>query len=198
MVLYSSPNRGPKAVPGTYRARLTVNGQSMEQTFEIVKDPRLPNSPADFQEQFDFLIGVRDQVSRAQQAILDIREVKTDLNYLQKKIASDADYADIRQMARQLQDQLESIENNIHMTKNQAYQDPLNFGIRVNNRLAFLMADQQRGDFPPTDQARAVREELTTELESYLDQLDRLYDDQLPLLNEMIESKGLNLIQVRD
>ncbi|MEL7005349.1 MAG: glycosyl hydrolase, partial [Bacteroidota bacterium] len=51
MILYSSPNRGPKAVPGTYRARLTVNDLSVEQEFNIIKDPRLPNAPEDYQQQ---------------------------------------------------------------------------------------------------------------------------------------------------
>jgi photosystem II stability/assembly factor-like uncharacterized protein len=195
MVLYSSPNRGPKAIPGEYRARLTVNGQSMEQTFEIVKDPRLPNTPEDYQKQFDFLIGVRDKVSEAHQAIIDIRDTKSDIDYLKNKTADDEEFEDIRRMAEDLKKELEIIENNIHMTKNQAYQDPLNFGIRINNRLAFLMADQQRGDFPPTDQAEAFRKEVTGELEKELDDLNKLYEEQLMMLNQMIEEKGLKMIK---
>ena len=195
MVLYSSPNRGPKAVPGMYRARLTVNGQSMEQTFEIIKDPRLPNTQEDYQAQFDFLIKVRDKVSEAHQAMLDIRETKGDLNYLNEKTAGDQEFEDIRQMAKDIQKELEIIENNIHMTKNQAYQDPLNFGIRINNRLAFLMADQQRGDYPPTDQAEAFRQEVTGELDVELDALNKLYTEQLQMLNRMIEEKGLKMIK---
>jgi photosystem II stability/assembly factor-like uncharacterized protein/cation transport regulator ChaC len=195
MVLYSSPNRGPKAVPGLYRVRLTVNGQSMEQPFEIIKDPRLPNTLADYQAQFDFLIKVRDAVSEANQAILDIRETKEDIDYLLDKSLDKKEHEEIRQVAVELKQQLEVIENNIHMTKNQAYQDPLNFGIRINNRLAFLMADQQRGDYPPTDQAEAVRIEVTAELAEELNNLDKLYQGQLQLLNNMIEDKGLKMIK---
>ncbi len=197
MVLYSSPNRGPKAIPGNYRARLTVNGQSMEQNFEIVKDPRLPNTAEDYQKQFDYLIGVRDKVSEAHQAILDIRETKSDIDYLNNKTSDDQTYEDIRRMAKELKKELEVIENNIHMTKNQAYQDPLNFGIRINNRLAFLMADQQRGDYPPTDQAIAFKKEVTAELDKELEDLNKLYEEQLLLLNEMIEEKGLKMIKAK-
>ena len=184
-------------MPGNYRARLTVNGQSMEQNFEIVKDPRLPNTAEDYQKQFDYLIGVRDKVSEAHQAILDIRETKSDIDYLNNKISDDQTYEDIRRMAKELKKELEVIENNIHMTKNQAYQDPLNFGIRINNRLAFLMADQQRGDYPPTDQAIAFKKEVTTELDKELEDLNKLYEEQLLLLNEMIEEKGLKMIKAK-
>lgn len=54
MIFYSSPNRGPKAIPGTYKVTLSVNGESVAQDFTIRKDPRLPNTPADYKAQFDF------------------------------------------------------------------------------------------------------------------------------------------------
>jgi hypothetical protein len=83
-------------------------------------------------------------------------------------LGEEAEYADVLAMAKQLNEEMTAIEQNIHMTKNESRQDPLNYGIKVNNRLAFLMADQQRGDFPPTDQAELVRQELTAELDGYL------------------------------
>ena len=46
------------------------------------------------------------------------------------------------------------------MTKNQSRQDPLNYGIRINNRIAFLLADSQRGDYPPTEQAQEFFESI--------------------------------------
>jgi hypothetical protein len=195
MILYSSPNRGPKAVPGTYKVRLTVNGNSQEQDFEIVKDPRLPNSAEDYQKQFDYLITVRNKVSEAHQAILDIRQAKSDIDYFVKKVGDREGYDDLKDQAKALKEKLTVIENNIHMTKNEAYQDPLNFGIRINNRLAFLMADQQRGDFPPTDQAEEFRKEVTAELDVELDALNELFDNDLASLNKSIESKGFQIIQ---
>ena len=81
MILYSSPNVGPKAVPGTYKVRLTYNEKVMSQDFEILKDPRLSNTQKDYLEQFNFLISVRDQVSIANQTIIDIRKIKKDLKY---------------------------------------------------------------------------------------------------------------------
>ncbi|MEQ9169441.1 MAG: glycosyl hydrolase, partial [Marinoscillum sp.] len=157
MILYSSPNRGPKAMPGNYTVQLTVNGKTMEQPFTILKDPRLPNTMEDYKKQFEFLMKVRDKVSEGHQAIIDIRKTKEDINYLREKIKGQSEFDQIKNMADELYKELDVIENNIHMTKNEAYQDPLNFGIRINNRLAFLMADQQRGDYPPTDQAEAFR-----------------------------------------
>jgi photosystem II stability/assembly factor-like uncharacterized protein len=195
MVLYSSPNRGPKAVPGTYRAKLTVNGQSMEQTFTIVKDPRLPNTAEDYQQQFDYLISVRDKVSEAHQAIIDIRKLKTRLTYLNQQLSDNPAYEEIKTKAKKLTEELSIVENNIHMTKNQSYQDPINYGIRINNRLAFLMADQQRGDYPPTDQAVEFKKEVVQELDVELNNLQQLYDGPLKDLNDLIEEKGIGILK---
>lgn len=196
MILYSSPNNGPKAVPGVYTARLTVNGESTEQPFSIIKDPRLTNTQEDYQLQFDFLISVRDKVSEAHQGIRNIRSTRKDLKYLKQKIDGDETLQEIGEMADQLDEDMSVIENNIHMTKNQSYQDPLNYGIRINNRLAFLMADQQRGDYPPTDQARAFKAEVEKELNKELQELKTLLEERVRKLNELIEDKGLKMLKL--
>lgn len=197
MVLYSSPNRGPKAPPGTYKAVLKMGNEEVVQEFEIIGDPRLPNTEADYQEQFDYLIKVRDEVSRANQAILDIRALKKDINYLKEKIASNPDAEELRGLLKSFTSDMEVIENNVHMTKNESYQDPLNYGIRINNRLAFLLADQQRGDFPPTDQAVAFFTEVKAELEVELKDLDELIETELPKINEAAKPFGIQLISPR-
>ena len=161
MVFYSSPNVGPKAIPGKYKVRLTYNQEITNQEFEIIKDPRLVNSKKDFTTQFNFLINVRNEVSKANQAIIDIRNIRKDLNYIMGKSYKDEQ---IDSLINEFLDRLYIIENTIHMTKNQSRQDPLNFGIRINNRLAFLMADSQRGDYPPTNQSLEFFEEIKIEL----------------------------------
>lgn len=197
MVLYSSPNRGPKAPPGTYKAVLKLGDEEVVQEFEIIGDPRLPNSQEDYQEQFDYLIKVRDEVTRANQAILDIRALRKDINYLKEKIAENPDAKQLEAMLKAFSSDMEVIENNVHMTKNESYQDPLNYGIRINNRLAFLLADQQRGDFPPTDQAIAFFTEVKAELEVELKDLDELIETELPKINEAAKPFGIQLISPR-
>ncbi|MBT8221404.1 MAG: glycosyl hydrolase [Bacteroidia bacterium] len=197
MVLYSSPNRGPKAPPGEYMATLIVDGESVVQRFEIVKDPRLPNTPEDYRKQFDYLITVRDKVSEAHQAILDIRSIREDIQYFEKKFKENPGAKEVLTLAKNLDQDMSVIENNIHMTKNQSYQDPLNYGIRINNRLAFLMADQQRGDYQPTDQAEEFRKEVTLELNQEITNLDNLLRTKVAEINALGRDLGIQIINDR-
>ena len=194
MVFYSSPNIGPKAVPGDYLVRLNYNGQSLEQVLTIIKDPRMPNTDEDYQEQFDFLIAVRDQVSRANTAIVDIRDVKKDLDYLKGKSGLKPG---LKEMIADFESKLDIIENTIHMTKNQSRQDPLNYGIRINNRLAFLMADSQRGDYRPTDQAKEFFTEVTKELDTEIQALNGLMKEYVSKVNGQVSENNMEVISLK-
>ena len=113
---------------------------------------------------------------------------------MKEKVGDNASMRGVIDMANDLDEQMKVIENNIHMTKNQSYQDPLNFGIRINNRIAFLMADQQRGDYPPTDQAIEFRDEVFKELDKELSDLNALFDAKIPIINSSIAELGIKIL----
>jgi photosystem II stability/assembly factor-like uncharacterized protein len=197
MILYSSPNRGPKAVPGTYTAILKVDGKESETTFEIVADPRLETTQEDYEKQLAYLLSVRDRVSEAHLAMRDISSIREDVNYFKDKLDGKPAFNEILERCDQLNKDMSVIENNIHMTKNQSRQDPLNYGIRINNRLAFLLADQQRGDYRPTDQAEEAFEVISGELQVQLDQLDTLLEEKLGEINELGKTLGVKILSDR-
>ena len=182
MVLYSSPNLGPKAVPGTYLIRLIVDGDTTQQNLTVLGDPRMSNTSSDYQTQFEFLIQVRDKVSQAHRAMHDIEKIRQEINFIKPKIKDPI----LLDKITTFMTQLTTIEGTIHQTKNKSNQDPLNYGIKVNNRLAFLMADQQRGDYPPTDQAYQVFNELATDLDRILKEMTNLCNQNIPNLNKAI------------
>ena len=190
MVFYGSPNQGPKAVPGKYQVRLTVNGQSQTQEFEIIKDPRMKTTQEDFQAQFDFLMKVRNKVTEVNEGIINIRKIKEDLAYLKKKMGEDPKNKDINDAIKKFEDELKTIENDIHQTKNSSVQDPINYGIKLNNRLAHLMYEQAQGDFRPTKQGEEVREKLTQEVDKEIIKLRNCIDNNLIKINQMAREKG--------
>jgi photosystem II stability/assembly factor-like uncharacterized protein len=191
MVFYGSPNLGPKAVPGKYQVKLTVNGKSLTQEFEILKDPRISTNQEDFQAQFEFLMKVRNKVSEANEGIINLRKIKTDLTYLKNKIGEDDKNKDISEAIKKFEEELGVIENNIHQTKNSSVQDPLNYGIKLNNRLAHLMVEQAQGDFRPTKQGEEVREKLSKMVDEELQKLRNCIDGNLQKINQMAKDKGV-------
>lgn len=204
MVFYGSPNQGPKAVPGKYKVRLTVNlptghagGESQEQEFEILKDPRVATTPEEFRAQFDYLIKVRDKVTDANQGVIDIRKIKEDLGSLKNKVGTEAQYKELIDAVKKFEAELTIHENNIHQTKNRSVQDPLNYGIKMNNRLAHLMVEQAAGDFPPTQQGEQVREMLTKMVDDELLKLRSTINQNTERINNMAKEKGIEVVMIK-
>jgi len=159
-----SKYEGPLAPPGTYQVRLSSTGLSFTKSFEIRLDPRLKNvTVKDVNEQFELAMKIRDQVSRANEAVIAIRELKTSIA---KEKTSAANKIFI--------EKLSAIEENLYQVKNQSAQDPLNFPIKVNNRLAALESSVETGDNKPTDAAYTVFNVLSEELQAYLNDLQSL------------------------
>ena len=77
MILWgANAAQGPVAVPGNYQVRLTV-GDHVETPLVIKIDPRLSGvTEKDLQEQFGLAMKIRDETSRANQAVIDIRGIK--------------------------------------------------------------------------------------------------------------------------
>ena len=195
MVLYSSPNVGPKVAPGKYNIKMTYNDQILQKEFEIVKDPRVKISQADYQDQLEFLINVRDEVSRANQKIIDIRNIKNNMIFILEKTRNNVE---LQEMINKYLTDISEIENNIHMTKNQSRQDPLNYGIRINNRIAFLLADSQRGDYPPTDQSKEFFMEVKEELKTEILKLNALIDKHSQKIENYLKENKIELISLNN
>ena len=86
------------------------------------------------------------------------------------------------------------IENNIHETRNEARQDPLNFGIKLNNHLAYLGTHAAGGDFRPTDQGIAFKKEVSAQIDKEIADLKTVMDTQIPKLNELMQAKGVKFL----
>jgi hypothetical protein len=97
--------------------------------------------------------------------VIDVRTVRADLDYLEAKLDDDAP-SSVREAIACCAEEMTVIENNIHETRNEAYQDPLNFGIKLNNRLAYLATHESAGDFPPTDQGVAYLAEVSAQIDA--------------------------------
>ncbi|MDQ6719094.1 MAG: glycosyl hydrolase, partial [Gemmatimonadota bacterium] len=188
-IFWAGGINGPVAVPGTYAVRMTVNGQSQTQPLVVLKDPRVTTSQADLQAQFDFLIRIRDKTSEANNAVRTIRNVKTQLAERAKAMPADRAAA-FKTKSDALASRLSVIEAEIYQVKNQSGQDPLNFPIRLNNKIAALSGVVGGGDFKPTAQSYAVFNDLSAQLAVQLSRMKGALGD-LTALNADLEGAGL-------
>ena len=185
MILWAGGMGGPRAVPGRYRARLSVGEGTAEVTFEVLPDPRSSASVEDLRAQFDFLIEVRDQLSAAHTAIRDLRAARGDLADLEGRIGDASGAERLKELIAEARRVMSEVERALYQTKNESRQDPLNFPIRLTDELAGLKGVVSTGAFAPTAQAVAVKDELVAAIRAQLSELARVRGELLPAINAL-------------
>jgi len=187
LIMWAGSVRGPAAPPGKYQVRLSAAGTTKTQEFAIVRNPNISATDADLREQFALATQINQKVSDANTAVLRIRDMKDQIG----DRAGKANDTRIKAAGDALGVKLTGVEGEIYQYQNRSGQDPLNFPIRLNNKLAALQGIVEAGDNKPTDQSYAVYKELSAQLEKAFKKLDGIVNDDLATFNEQIAKKKL-------
>lgn len=187
MILWAGETRGPKLSPGSYQVKLTVDGKSYTQPFEIKADPRVTTTAADYTKQFELNLKIRDKLTETHNAIIQIRDVRKQVEDLLKRVAGQPNFKVINDAGTALNKNLTAIEETLYQTKNQSNQDPLNFPIRLNNKIAALQGVVESSDNKPTDQTYVVFKELSAKLDAQMQKLQQSLKTDLPRVNAALK-----------
>ena len=190
MVFWGATTTGPLVLPGSYQARLTVDGQTFTQPIVVKKNPLSAVSDDDLRAQFDLASRIRDKVNEANDAVIQIRRIKQQLADRVQKSNS----ADVKAIAEQLTKEMSAVEEDVYQVRNQSNQDPLNFPIRTNNRLASLLRVVETGEGRPIGNAQPIFDDLQAELKAETDRLQNVLGTYLPRFNELARRLGIEPI----
>jgi hypothetical protein len=159
----------------------------------IHKHPLRNTSDADLEEQFTLGLAIRDKVSEANQAVIDIRRIKAQVNDYKTK----NNKKEFTLVADRLLTALSAVEQDLYQVKNQSGQDPLNFPIKTNNRLASLLGMTLRGEGKPTANIYPIFDDLKKELKDETDRLDKVYSNELKAFNIEATNAGLQPVAAK-
>lgn len=197
LIMWSGSLQGPVAVPGVYQAKLTVDGKTLTQSFEIKKDPRIDTTQQDFAKQFDLLIKIRDKVTEIHEAITQIRDARKQVEDIVARMKDQPNGKAIADAAKSLNDKMIAVEEALYQTKNQSNQDPLNYPIRLNNKLAALTGVVSSADAAPTEQSYAVYEDLVAKITVELLKFDQIIKNDLPAFNKLVRDQNVPAVIVK-
>ncbi|MFL5580505.1 MAG: WD40/YVTN/BNR-like repeat-containing protein, partial [Gemmatimonadaceae bacterium] len=194
MIMWAGGTNGPVAPPGTYSVRLLVDGKRVDSaSFTVRKDPRSKATLADLQEQFAFLTRIRDRTSDANDAVRAIRSVRAQVEARRAQVPT-AERDQFLRHADPLLSTLRAVEEEIYQVRNQSSQDPLNYPIKLNNKIAALAGVVASTEARPTRQSYQVFEGLSAQLETQLAAMRSALATHLPPLNATLRAVGLTPI----
>jgi hypothetical protein len=149
----------------------------------VKNHPQSSVSDADLLALFELASRIRDKVNDANNAIVQIRRIKKELADRVQKSQS----ADVKAIAEQFTREMAAVEEDVYQVRNQSNQDPLNFPLKTNNRLASLLRVVQAGDGKPLGNVEPIFNELQAELKVETDRLQRVLTTYLPRFNQLAQ-----------
>jgi photosystem II stability/assembly factor-like uncharacterized protein len=187
---------GPKAAPGNYFYKVKADKDSAEGNFVIKANPVYKLSQQDYEDQFNFLITIKDKFNDIQKAIKNIQTLRKQINDFTEKQGKDYP-KEIKQQADTINKQMTAIEEALHQTKAKSGQDVLNFPIRLDDKISGLYDFASSGHAAPAKQVKDTYAELSTQVDVQLNALKKLLEEDVVKLNALIRDKALPVIGLK-
>ena len=178
---------GPLAKPGTYQVKLTVDGQSQTETFEILKDPRVAAGQKEFDAQFQLLIKIRDKLSETHDAVNRLRGISQQVNEWTRRAQAYSSDETVSNAADTLKEKLSAIESELIQVDYKGARDRLDLPVKLNRKLAELSSVVASADFPPPQQAYEVFDYLAGVINHQFKNLDKIVDQDVSHFMKIIQ-----------
>jgi len=182
---WPSVRSGPRVLPGTYTVRLTVGEEAAERPLVILRDPRLGMTDEQLAAAAAFADDVYGTLDRVHTAVNTIRDVRAQVAATKKRARKAGLAQAIREPASAITKALKDIEDALIQSKSKSPQDPLNYPVRLNDKLAMLMNLGNR-DPRPTQGQRDVLASLKKRVEAQLTALDEVLETRVPAFNAAV------------
>ena len=182
---------GPKAVPGTYQVRFRVGSWSDTRSFEYLKDPRIETAQAEFQEQLDLALRIRDRMTGTQGAVRAIRDVRSQLEGLAQRVADDPEHP-VAEAARSLEEEMTAVEEMLTQIPPRRFifvAEP-----RLYEELGYLYETVTGSDTRPTAAAHERFADLESQLSAQLGPLENALASGIPALNALAREHGIGVV----
>ena len=197
LILWHGAVPGPKAAPGQYFYKIKADKDSTEGSFTIKANPVYRLSQKDYDDQFNFLLSVRDKFSEIQKAILNITALRKQINDF-VSLQGKGIPKPIKQQADTINKQMTVIEEALHQTKAKSGQDVLNYPIRLDDKISGLYDFASSGNAAPARQVIDAFSILSAQADVQLNKLKQIMNTDVANFNKTIRENALPVIGVKN
>jgi hypothetical protein len=181
---------GPRVPPGAYQVRLTVNGRSLTQRFELVKDPRTAATDDDLRATYALAREAHELLGRVHDAVLRLRDIRAQAEGWRDRVAAPP----IKSAAEALARMLTAVEEELIQVRSD---NPRMFPAKLNTRIGTVIGLIDYADAPPTQALRDLTADLAHRAETELGRLERLIAEDVARFNVQCRDAGVAAIVPR-
>jgi hypothetical protein len=194
--VYGSYN-GHRVGPGRYKAVISYGGETSSVEFEIIPDPRVKATAAQWAEQQQFLTEVESTIEDIHGSINSIREVKKQVALHNEVLKSKDDAKEVVEAGEQLLKKIESWESNVIETRQKNGQDVINWPSKLNAEFFQLLGVADSHDPVLTKGVKDRRQEIESQWSNRKQEIQQLIDKDIAAYNEMFKSENIPAVVVK-
>ncbi len=131
------------------------------------------------------------------EAVNNIREIRRQAEDLMKRLTGQQNAKKVSDAFKVLNDEMTPVEEEIIQVKIKSNQDPLNYPIKLNNKLAALTGVVASMDARPTKQSFEVYDELAGKLDAQIAKFKEILEKDLPEFNRVVKSEDVPAVILR-
>ena len=99
-------------------------------------------------------------------------------------------------MGKSILSNIKEIEETLYQTKNRSRQNPLNYPVRLTNKLGHLNSLMGMGDNAPTQSAVEFKKEITARIDEQLNALNKILEDDISAFNELVDANKVKAVKL--
>jgi hypothetical protein len=154
------------ALPGKYTAKITVDGESYQQTLEILPDPKSTGSPAELAASVKLQLRIRDDITAVSDMVNKIEWLRKELEVLRKESPKNQAYQDLDEKLQKVEYRM--ITRSLALSDDKYFVEAYNLYfnlIWLNGEIGTGAGDVAGGaDLGPTDTAASLVADLEKQL----------------------------------
>lgn len=188
--IYGDP-RGHRVAPGKYKARLSLGSNISETEFEIVPDPRIKATAAQWNDQQQFLQRIEDRIKEIHLEVNNLRKLKDQVNHYNEVLKDRSDLKDLVEAGKELVKKMDTWESNVVETRIRNGQDVINWPSKLNAEFFAVKTRVDEADPRVTEGARQRIRDLEDQWTKHKLSLQNLVKDQVGAYNRLFREKNV-------
>ena len=187
---------GSAAAPGSYTARLQVDGKESQAPIHLIADPNIVANAKDYQEQEALLDAIDAQIRDIHSSVTNMREVQKQLAFCLQNIQDNADYQNLYEQGQTLEDALIAWEKKLIQPDQKTFQDVINFNNQLNAEFMHLKGYVDTADPAVTQGALERFDDLKKEWGAALEALQRLITNEIATFNQAYQNLKIPVLNI--
>ena len=189
--------RGHRVVPGKFTARITYKGNISVTEIEVIPDPNLEGiTQQDWNTQQEFLEKVATSITEIHQAVNDIRKVKKQVEHHQELLKGKEALKNLYEEGSALIKKIEAWESKLVETRQNNFQDVINFPSQLNAQFFDLRFTADTHDPRLTQGVLQRIADLEEEWAQHQSMKQTLIETDLKNYNELFKAQNLPAVML--